>query len=178
MRRQAEAKKERLRERDVRFKQQANRTKRPNKRKTSHVLEASELGSSSANEFKSRKAKFEATRRTPELTSKDPLPVLLPDEILAVEPRARSPTPPVNPTTVSVTNFNKRRLLDADPKPIKDVKRGSIKVRVLESNKSILAPRNSKTSMMLKESWLAGRRGRKGGVEIERRKIGGGFVRK
>ena len=102
-----------------------------------------------------------------------PLPALLPDDILAAEPVMRLPTPP--PTITTITS-KKRRFIDADPKPLKDIKRGPVRVRILEDSKSVLPPRASKASRSLKESWLAGQRGRKD-VVSQRRKPGGGFLR-
>jgi U3 small nucleolar RNA-associated protein 16 len=101
------------------------------------------------------------------------LPALLPDEILAAEPAIRPPTPPPIVTTVIP---KKHKFIDADPKPPKDVKKGAVKVRVLEDNKSALPPRASKASKHLKESWLAGQQGRKDSA-AKRRKPGGGFLR-
>jgi len=101
------------------------------------------------------------------------LPALLPDDILAAEPPVRPPTPP--PIALAVIS-KKQRFTDTDPRPPKDIKKGSIKVRVLEDNKSVLPPRASKVSKNLKESWLAGERGRKKAVS-RRRKTGIGFLR-
>ena len=103
------------------------------------------------------------------------LPDLLPDYILATEPVIPAVT---KPRQSLLARSNKRKFLDVDPKPPKDVKRGSVSVRVLEQTKSILPPKAAKSSKHLKEAWLSGHRGRDGGVASQRRKIGGGFVRK
>ena len=119
----------------------------------------------------------EASSRS-RLTRKDPLPPLLPDEILAIEPVARPPTPPAEPEATLVSMTKKRRFLDADPKPPKDVKRGPVNVRVLEAERQVLPPKASKPSKALKEAWLVGRRGAGGSDVVQRRKLGGGFVRR
>ncbi|KAL9120908.1 MAG: hypothetical protein Q9187_002535 [Circinaria calcarea] len=107
--------------------------------------------------------------------SEGPLPLHLPDEILASKPVIRLPTPPPDSRS---SKSHKHRFIDMEPKPPKDIKRGSLRIRVLEDNTSTLPPRASKVSKSLKESWLTGRRGPRGGVGSLRRKMGGGFLRK
>ena len=111
-------------------------------------------------------------------TSGDPLPALLPDELLAAEPMARMPTPPLRRDVVNATVNTRRRFLDQTSKPPKDIQRGSVRIRVLEDRRAMLPPKVSKDSQMLRESWLAGRLGSKGRVVMERRKISTGFVRR
>ncbi|KAL8920809.1 MAG: hypothetical protein Q9172_004315 [Xanthocarpia lactea] len=111
-------------------------------------------------------------------TSGDPLPALLPDELLAAEPMARMPTPPLRRDVVKATVNTRRRFLDQSSKPPKDIQRGSVRIRVLEDRRAMLPPKVSKDSQMLRESWLAGRLGSKGRVVMERRKISTGFVRR
>ncbi|KAL8774222.1 MAG: hypothetical protein Q9209_000973 [Squamulea sp. 1 TL-2023] len=111
-------------------------------------------------------------------TSKDPLPALLPDDILAAEPMARIPTPPLQNDTVKPSANTKIRFLDKTSKPPKDIKNGNVRIRVLEDRRAILPPKVSKNSQMLRESWLAGRPGPKGRIMMERRKMGTGFVRR
>lgn len=112
------------------------------------------------------------------MNGRSALPALLPDEILAIEPAARPPTPPKEQEARLMSVSKKRKFLDADPKPPKDVKRGPVTVRVLEAQRQLLPPRASKTSKALKEAWLVGRRGAGGAAVVQRRKLGGGFVRK
>lgn len=107
-----------------------------------------------------------------------PLPELLPEEVLAAEPAARLPTPPPQTDLVKISANKKRRFLEQISKPPKDVKKGNVRIRVLEDGPPILPPKISKTSQMIRESWLAGRTGRKGKPMMERRKVGGGFVRR
>ncbi|KAI9826404.1 MAG: hypothetical protein M1832_000321 [Thelocarpon impressellum] len=103
------------------------------------------------------------------------LPELLPDELLAMVPAVRPPTPPPGPA--EMTKESKRhRFFTADEKPPKDIRRGNVRVRILETSSHHLTPKGDKRSKSIKESWLAGRRGR-GGAEgsYERRKVGRGF---
>lgn len=109
-------------------------------------------------------------------SSEDALPELLPDEILAAEPMVRFPTP--ESLIVRAPTNKKQRFLDKTSKPPKDIRKGNVRIRVLEEKQATLAPKVSKPSQRIKESWLAGRPGAKGRVVMERRKMGGGFVRR
>ena len=104
-----------------------------------------------------------------------PLPALLPKELLEGEPAPRPLTPPMNISSVKPSTSNKLRLLQAKSKAPKDIQRGSLSIRVLETNQSLLPPKASKSSKNIRESWLAGRRG---SSFVRRKKQGGGFVRK
>ena len=112
----------------------------------------------------------------PESSGNHPLPLLLPMEILAAEPVVHAPTPPFSSSKLAISQ--KRKFLDAEPKPPKDVKRGNVRIRVLPDNRSNLPPESSQASKALRESWLTGRMGSKGVVQVPRRKPSGGFVRK
>lgn len=110
----------------------------------------------------------------------DPLPALLPDEILATEPMPRLPTPspePPEPVLAKAPINKRQRFLEETSKPPKDVRKGNVRIRVLEDRRAILPPKVSKQSQSIRESWLAGRSGAKGKAMMERRKMGGGFVR-
>ncbi|KAL8902509.1 MAG: hypothetical protein Q9207_004648 [Kuettlingeria erythrocarpa] len=110
----------------------------------------------------------------------DPLPALLPDELLATEPMPRLPTPspePLEPALAKVPINKRQRFLEETSKPPKDVRKGNVKIRVLEDSRAILPPKVSKQSQSIRESWLAGRPGAKGKAMMERRKMRGGFVR-
>ncbi|KAL8691358.1 MAG: hypothetical protein Q9218_003402 [Villophora microphyllina] len=111
-------------------------------------------------------------------TNKRPLPDLLPEEILAAEPPTRLPTPPPRDNLVKVPTNKKRRFLEESNKPPKDIKKGNVRIRVLDDRKSILPPKVSKASQMIRETWLAGRKGPRGRGLIERRKVGAGFIRR
>ncbi|KAI9723355.1 MAG: hypothetical protein M1812_001239 [Candelaria pacifica] len=105
------------------------------------------------------------------------LPALLPDSILATEPAVRPPTPPPEAETRMVKT-KRHQFFEAEEKPPREIKRGPVSVRVLESNRSRLPPKASRTSKALKEAWLSGRRGREGMNGFERQKIPGGFLRR
>lgn len=118
-------------------------------------------------------------------SSNGALPALLPDEILAAEPLSRLPTPSpesAGPVLAKAPINRKQRFLEDNPKLPKDVRMGNVRIRVLEDQRAILPPRVSKASQSIRESWLAGRPGgrlgAKGKVMMERRKVGGGFVRR
>lgn len=112
----------------------------------------------------------------PKSSGKAPLPALLPAEILAAEPVTRLPTPPLSAGKVPTNK--KRKFLDTNSKPPKDVKFGKTKVRVLQDTRTALPPKASTNSKALRDSWLMGRRGLKGALTVPRRKPNGGFVRK
>lgn len=149
---------------------------RPSKRKslgitpeTDSPLSPSTLIGSINDPYADSEAKFKAPR-------KPQLPVLLPDEILNEEPTARPPIPPPENNKIDHRLAKKRQLLNVNAKPPKDIRRGPVTIRVLDSGPRNLPPKASKESKMLREAWLTGQRGSKGG--IERRKISGGFVRR
>lgn len=170
------AKKEKRRKRDAHLKEQAATAEKQRKSKLKgnpRLVDDAKLFRKDLDPNLERHESQAKPRAKTSFKFKGPLPALLPDEILAAEPMIRPPTPPPIVTTIT---SKKHRFIDADPKPPKDIKTGTVKVRVLEDNKSALPPRASKASKSLKESWLAGERGRKG-VTAPRRKIGGGFLR-
>ncbi|KAF2086411.1 hypothetical protein K490DRAFT_57714 [Saccharata proteae CBS 121410] len=115
------------------------------------------------------------------------IPDLLPLDLLESAPSVRPPTPPPTVTT-STQNQNQKKnkhlkFLD-DVKPAKDVKRGPVTVRVLEQQNKLLPPKISKGSRDLREKWLMGERKGKGKGKMagigggERKKVGGGFLRR
>ncbi|KAL1955866.1 hypothetical protein VTO42DRAFT_8024 [Malbranchea cinnamomea] len=120
---------------------------------------------------------------------KSSLPLLLPDEILNAEPTTRPPTPPrERQKSMTKTTSNKIRFLDAVQKPPKDIRIGNTSVRVLDGTTQFnsrtgannrLAPKASKASKSVKESWMAGHWNRNVSSGL-RRTTGGtsGFVRK
>ncbi|KAL8796350.1 MAG: hypothetical protein Q9195_001257 [Heterodermia aff. obscurata] len=173
--RQRMLEKQKRRDRDAKLKLQAELA-RPSKRKlkgstaeTDNLLSPSTLMGSASDPNADSEARSKASK-------KFRLPLLLPEEILSTEPMIRPLTPP--PETISRDRrlVQKRRRLDIDSKPPKDVQHGTLIIRVLDSGPGKLPPKASKESRMLREAWLTGQRGPKGG--IERRKSGGGFVRK
>ncbi len=110
------------------------------------------------------------------ISGKNPLPLLLPEEILAARPVAQAPTPPSS--TSKAPSSQKRKFLDVESKPPKDIKRGNVTIHVLQDNQSLLPPKCSQASKALRESWLIGRRGYKGAIGVPRRKPGSNFVRR
>ncbi|KAI4144609.1 MAG: hypothetical protein L6R39_004104 [Caloplaca ligustica] len=110
--------------------------------------------------------------------TKDALPELLPDDILAAEPMLRLPTPSPELIVAKAPVNKKQRFLDGSSKPLKDLRKGNVRIRVLEERRGILPPKVSESSQLIRESWLAGRPGAKGKVVMERRKIRGGFIRR
>lgn len=173
--RQRMQEKQRRRDRDARLKLQA-KLARPSKRKlqgstaeTDSLLSPSTLIGSSNDPNADSEARSKASKESR-------LPVLLPEEILSTEPMVRPPTPPPESSGRERRLVKKRRLLDIGSKPPKDIRHGSLIIRVLDSGPGNMPPKASKESRMVREAWLTGQRGPKGG--IERRKSGGGFVRR
>ena len=173
--RQKMEEKQRRRDHDARLKLQA-KLARQSKRKlkgstaeTDSLLSPSTLVGSASEPNADSEARSKALKETQ-------LPVLLPEEILSTESMVRPPTPPPETSSRDRRLVKKRRLLDIDSRPPKDIRHGALIIRVLDSGPGNLAPKASKESRMLRETWLTGQRGPRGG--IERRKLGGGFVRK
>ena len=106
-------------------------------------------------------------------SSGEPLPLLLPDEILAAEPITHLPTPPSDHRRMTNVPSKNRKLLEAETKPPADIIKGPVRVRVLEVNRGTLPPKASKSSKIIRESWLTGRN-----ASMHRRKIGTGFIRR
>ncbi|KAL9001451.1 MAG: hypothetical protein Q9169_000026 [Polycauliona sp. 2 TL-2023] len=173
---QRAAEKQRRRDRDLQLKTQAKASK----------TEAAKLQvnderldtSSESDENDRTTSQHQPHENQKRSTSKQRLPALLPEEILAAEPMARLPTPHPRLDVVKAPANTKHRFLDQIWKPPKDIQKGNVRIRVLEDRRAILPPKVSKNSQMLRESWLAGRRGQKGKPVTERRKLGTGFIRK
>ncbi|KAL8807866.1 MAG: hypothetical protein Q9200_004506 [Gallowayella weberi] len=167
--------KQKRRDRDRLLKSQA----KPSKQAERADFGDDDLEMSSGDDKTDRRSPLWATRGQRNRSSKDSLPVLLPDEILAAEPTVRPPTPPPPHREMPKARVNtKRRFLDQKSKPPKDIQKGDLRIRVLEDRRKILPPKVSKSSRIIRESWLAGRLGNKGRVVMERRKMGNGFVRR
>lgn len=168
-------KKLKRREHDERLRLQAKSAKDPGSNDKSSTKAQRKTGSSTK--------VTEANDQLPDLGSevlgdrrKTPLPLLLPEEILAAQPIVHTSTPPSSNNKVAISQ--KRRLLDLEPKPPKDIKRGNVTITVLQDNRSILPPKSSQRSKALRESWLTGRPGLKGKVCVPRQKPTGSFIRK
>lgn len=114
-------------------------------------------------------------------TTKEPsrriLPALLPDEILNAEPIHRLPSPPPEERQ----NHNRQHKFFKDDKPTKDIHRGNVTIKVLESNKDMLPPKTLANGRNVKALWQAGKRGRHGGVPGGLKRVAAGskgFVRR
>ena len=110
-------------------------------------------------------------------TAKFVLPDFLPEEILAAEPYRR---PPPEPRQVKVNRpqpSNKHVVFTHEEKPPKDVRRGPVKVRVLEKRNPVLPPRAAKAAKSLREDWLTGRSKKGGAAAVERRQMRTSFVK-
>lgn len=106
------------------------------------------------------------------------LPALLPDEILNAEPIHRLPSPP--PEEQPKTNTKQHKFFEED-KPAKDIRRGDVTIRVMESKKEMLPPKSSTVGRHVKAAWQAGKRGRNGTATGGIKRVGGGskgFVRR
>ena len=111
----------------------------------------------------------------PKNLKKIQVPILLPDEILNAEPTEGRLTS--NKEFHRESHISKKRkLLDVDSRPPKDIRRGPLTIRVLHSGSSNMPPKVSKESSKLREAWLTGQRGSRGG--IARRKVSRSFVRR
>ncbi|KAI9786976.1 MAG: hypothetical protein M1835_002913 [Candelina submexicana] len=168
---QETAAKKKRQARDAQLKAQARSSRKTKKRKLDESIERDDHENKDLlqPETPNHPPRSSASRFT--------LPALLPDSILATEPAVRPPTPPPEPEN-RIIKSKRHQFFESKDKPPKDIRRGPVNVRVLESNKSLLPPRSSKTSAALRESWLSGRRGKMGMNGFERQKIGGGFLRR
>ncbi|KAI9799087.1 MAG: hypothetical protein M1833_004281 [Piccolia ochrophora] len=172
------ATKRKRKDRDTRLKGQAASSQKRRKREVRNDLS---LGSTSENlGVKDKKSAFKALEHPslegPRTFSTNSIPALLPAELLETEPPERPPTPPMD-TKNEPKRPKKIKFLDVDERRPKDVKRGRVKVRVLETFQEHLAPKVGKESKGLKEAWLAGRQA-KGGSGVQRRSIHRGFLRR
>ncbi len=104
-------------------------------------------------------------------------PELLPEHILAAEPDRPIMAHLLGPNTQGLAS-KKHIVFRAEERPPREIKRGPVRVKVLEASNPSLPPPASKVSRHTREQWLQGRVGRKGKPAVERRKVGGGFLRK
>lgn len=177
--RHEQLKKEKRKERDQRLKSQAISKKSKELsnggRPRTHAPEQDDIMS-------------ESTATLQDSGFKDPrnlagsLPALLPDEILNAEPAARLPTPVSENDKSKPRISRKRKFLDEEQKPPKDVRRGDTTIRVLDRSSgktNSLAPRASKAGKHVRENWLSGNRN-SANIGALRRTTGTakGFVRK
>jgi len=115
----------------------------------------------------------------------------LPAALLAGAPAVRPPTPETHGVAASRQSQQsqqrrKKVFAGLNEKPVRDVKRGPVTVKVLEKRNELLPPKVNNRSMSVRESWLKGRQGRpakgkkKGvlGGKMERKEVGRGFLRR
>ncbi|KAI9804110.1 MAG: hypothetical protein M1825_001512 [Sarcosagium campestre] len=178
-------KKSKRKQRDAQLKQQAESTHLKKKQKLSKREAAARSsdndyykdGDDASKDSDEPMADGDTPATKPFKFDRSSIPALLPDELLAIEPAERSPTPPPG-AGVAAHGAEKRprkiRFSDAAPA---DVRRGPVKVRVLEKSADYLTPKSGQFSKSLKLNWLYGRTGR-GGAKVPRRKKKVGFVRR
>ena len=113
------------------------------------------------------------TTSTRKISRKRALPDRLPDDILASEPTITLP-----PMILDTDQQSKKhkRFLDTELKAPKDVKVGKKRIRVLPSEEKALAPKSNARSKVIREAWLAGRRGAKGEYVVPRKQTRRGFL--
>ena len=108
---------------------------------------------------------------------KQPLPAILPDEILSIESSIQHPAPP---PIISQPQKNTRRkfFVERQDRPPKDLVRGNTKVRIIEPERTGLPPKSSTKGKEIREKWLLGQRGDRPGLWVPRMKQSSSFVRK
>ncbi|KAF2763468.1 hypothetical protein EJ05DRAFT_472362 [Pseudovirgaria hyperparasitica] len=103
---------------------------------------------------------LKASTRITAGTSTSSLPDLLPAHILATE-RPATPEPGSEVPAALTLEQQKRnrhlKFIEEGEKKAKDVRRGPVKVRVLEKTNMLLAPKVHKDTKNLRDSWLRGR---------------------
>ena len=93
----------------------------------------------------------------------EPLPMDILESLESLPPSLHHVPPPPTSTTLIQHKLNKKRkLLDTDDKPPKDIKKGDKIIKVLPESTGALPPKNSKEGKALRERWLMGNRGRSG----------------
>ncbi|KAF2015464.1 hypothetical protein BU24DRAFT_421768 [Aaosphaeria arxii CBS 175.79] len=120
------------------------------------------------------------------------LPALLPASLLEAAGDVRPPTPPAEIPGKSAEEIRKENLsrhikfAEQSQKRVKDLKKGSLSVRVLDRQNGALAPKSNKNGKNVREQWLKGReqeKRNKGGKrkvdtrKMQRRPFGGSFLR-
>ena len=158
--RQADDRKAKRRKRDYDLKEQARTSK---KRKISQVQDRdndSSDASSLPDQPNSMTRDSVNNLAKSLLQSEGPLPAYLPDEIFAVEPESRPEILLTVQTKIPKSpepgqeEKSKRKRLDVQLKPVKDVKRGNTRVRVLPQQSSALPPPVVQRSARIREQWL------------------------
>lgn len=112
-----------------------------------------------------------ATHMAPDSDEEEP--ELLPDELL-MHASERPPTPPPAQQEAKLDGRRRRKKLRLD-RPPEDRQAGQIKVRVLEKNNGVLAPKAVQRGKDRREAWLSGRPSGEGIRAFERRPMNAGF---
>ncbi|KAL1649922.1 hypothetical protein SLS58_001298 [Diplodia intermedia] len=182
-RQEAEAKRKRQ-DREARLREQAAAAKKRKQEQEPKEIPA-DVASSATIQASDPSALLKPSKPAYDLHN---LPALLPDDLLASAPKVRPATPesedgPAQADATARKEKVNKHLKFLDEKPAKDVKKGPVKVRVLEKGNKFLPPKTSTSgSRTVRDTWLQGRKmteGRKGLFGgLERRKLGGGFLRK
>ncbi|KAF4543144.1 U3 snoRNA associated [Lasiodiplodia theobromae] len=182
-RQEAETKRKRQ-EREARLREQAIAAKKRKQEQVPKEIPA-DVASSATIQASDPSAILKPSKPTYDLHN---LPALLPDDLLAAAPEVRPATPESGDESAEANSTARKEKVNnhlkfLDEKPAKDVKKGPVKVRVLEKGNKFLPPKVSTSgSRSVRDTWLQGRKmkeGKKGSFGgLERKKIGGGFLRK
>ena len=161
------AQKAKRREHDERMRTQAKGAKKTNSKRIAIVDDGA---SDDVAEDKSSVPEREKDEKTP-------LPAFLPEEILTAQPAIRPPTPSKPPIKPQI-NTKQNLLLDRQDKLPRDLVRGNTKIRILQSQQTMLPPKASAKGRDIREKWLLGQRGDRPGLWVPRQKPSCGFIRK
>ncbi len=105
---------------------------------------------------------------------------LLPDSLLNAIDEQRPPTPPPEKRGKTAEERRKEKLshhikfLERSQKPIKDVKKGKLKVAVLAQQNKVLPPKVNRDTRNMREHWLKGRTEKRRGKKEKYRVRQGG----
>lgn len=116
-------------------------------------------------------------RTHPRRLAKPVVPDLLPEDILAAEPY-RPPLLEDVDLERTAQATRKHVVFDSREKPLKEMRRGPLRVKVLEHQNPSLPPRANRDGRSVREGWLAGKARKGSRAAVERKKVGGGFLRK
>lgn len=179
--------------------EQAERKAEEQRLKQERVAEEEKIKAKKEARKAKKRAKWEASQAVqqappsflPNYTGE--IPALLPESLLEAVGDRRPPTPPTLLPGLTPAELQKEKLkrhirfLERGEKPIKDVKKGSLSLRVLKEHDVKRAPKVNKGVKNIREKWLKNRhramdshkKGRKKMEfkKVERRAVGGGFLR-
>ena len=105
------------------------------------------------------------------------IPEYVPDEILEMETPLEIPAILLSsPGGKHDSQLRNDIIYFQEEKAPRDIKRGSVKVRVLNEENMLLPPKAKPQSRHVRESWLKGRPGKRGEATFERRSINRPFL--